>query len=107
MASRSSASSYSSPTRSTSGPSSGWRLVAVRRGVEVRAAAEQQAVEAVEQRRDVVDVAVGGEHDRDRPRLLQRLRVAQPQRQARRVAVALGAARRGAHAAPARRAARA
>ena len=41
-------------------------LVPVGRGVEVRAAAEEQAVEAVEQRLDVVDEAVRGQHDRDR-----------------------------------------
>ena len=46
---------------------------------------------AVEQRGGVVDVAVGGEHDRDRSRLLQRLRVGEPQRQPRRREVALGA----------------
>ena len=62
----SSASSYSSETRSTSGPSAGWRLLAVDGRVEVGAAAHEQAVEAVEQRARVVDVAVGRQHDRDR-----------------------------------------
>ena len=72
------------------------RLLPVGRGVEVGAAAEEQAVEAVEQRLDVVDEAVGGEHDGDRSRLLQRLRVGQAQRQpgGRAVALASGRAQR-------------
>jgi hypothetical protein len=60
--------------------------------VEVRPAADEQAVDAVEQRGGVVDVPVGGQHDRDRAGLLQRLRVGEPQRQPRRGEVALAAA---------------
>jgi hypothetical protein len=59
--------------------------------IEVRAAAEQQAVDAVEQRGRVVDVAVGREDDRQAARLLHRLRVREPQRQPRRREVALAA----------------
>ena len=70
VAAASSASSYSSATRSTSGPSCGWRACAVGRRVEVGAAAEQQAVEAVEQRVRVVGEPVRGQHDRDPARLL-------------------------------------
>ena len=69
-------------------------LVAVGRGVEVRAAAEEQAVDAVQQRRDVVHEPVRRQHDRDPARLLHRLRVAEAQRQPRRVAVTRGAVRR-------------
>ena len=80
-AAASSASSYSSEARSTCGPSAGWRLLAVDGRVEVGAAAHEQPVEAVEQRARVVDVAVGRQHDGDRARLLQRLRVGQPHRE--------------------------
>ena len=57
------------------------------------AAAHQQPVDAVKQRRRVVDVAVRGQHHRDRARFLQRLRVGEPQCQPRRREVALAAAR--------------
>ena len=57
--------------------------LAVGGGIEVRAAAEDEAVEAVEQRRGVVDVAVGGQDDGDAAGLLHRLRVGEPQREPR------------------------
>ena len=76
-------------------------VLAVDGGVEVGAAAYEQAVEAVEQRARVVDVAMGRQHDGDATRLLHRLGVGQPHREALGREVALAAA--GRHR-PARRA---
>ena len=73
------------------GPEQRVRGVAVDAGVDVGPAAEDQAVEAVEQRGGVVDEAVGRHHDRDPARLLDRLRVRQPQREALRRKVTLPA----------------
>jgi hypothetical protein len=73
------------------GPEQRVRRVAVHAGVEVGPAAEDEAVEAVEQRGGVVDEAVGGHHDRDPARLLHRLRVGQPQRELGREEVAITA----------------
>ena len=61
------------------GAERGVRQLSVRRRVEVGPAAEDQAVEPVEQRSGVVDVAVGGHDDGDPAGLLDRLRVGQPQ----------------------------
>jgi hypothetical protein len=61
---------------------------------EVRASAEQQPVEPVEQRVRVVGVAVRGENDGDAARFLDRLGVGQPQREPGRREVALAAAGR-------------
>ena len=66
--------------------------LAVENRVEVRAAAEHQAVHAVEQGVGVVDEAVGREHDRDATGFLHGLRVAQRQREPVRRQVPLDAA---------------
>src|SRR4029079_9636321 len=64
--------------------------------IEVWAAAEDEAVDAVEERRGVVDIAVGGEEHAEAAGPLEPLGVREPQCEPRRRDVALAApARRG------------
>ena len=57
------------------------RRLAVDRRVDVRAAAEHEAVEPVQQPVDVIHEAMRRQHDREPAGLLHRLRVGQPQRE--------------------------